>query len=247
MQELRTEPRQRRSQQSIDAILDAAERLIHDQGQVSFTAAELATAASMSIGRVYYWFADIPAVVAALVERTVNNMVGVLDESLRSEQQTSTPLMVERVVGALCDHLDKNPATVVLAVSGGPHGQGGPLFRKMIDLVSPVVGDRVPNVPQAETDLVGRTAVGITLGMLHDYTRAGEGKALLRQELIYVLSAWLYARYPSSTDAVWSDPTYPLRPSRVPSLGPFTQSRPVWPALAPDEPMAEPDPEPASE
>ena len=30
MQELRTEPRQRRSQQSIDAILDAAERLIHD-------------------------------------------------------------------------------------------------------------------------------------------------------------------------------------------------------------------------
>ena len=56
MQDLRTEPRQRRSQQSIDAILDAAERLIHEQGQVSFTAAELAAAANMSIGRVYYWF-----------------------------------------------------------------------------------------------------------------------------------------------------------------------------------------------
>ena len=45
MQELRTEPRQRRSQQSIDAILDAAERLIHEQGQVGFTANELAAAA----------------------------------------------------------------------------------------------------------------------------------------------------------------------------------------------------------
>ena len=94
MQELRTEPRQRRSQVSIDAILDAAERLIHDQGQVSFTAAELASGAQMSIGRVYYWFPDIPSIVGALVERTVNRMVEVFGEALRQQHDTSTPLMV---------------------------------------------------------------------------------------------------------------------------------------------------------
>ena len=60
MQETRTEPRQRRSQQSIDAILDAAEHLIAERGQVDFTAKELAEAASTSIGRIYYWFPDIP-------------------------------------------------------------------------------------------------------------------------------------------------------------------------------------------
>ena len=84
MQELRTAPRQRRSQQSIDAILDAAERLIHEDGQVSFTAAELATGAQMSIGRVYYWFPDIPSVVNALVERTAERMVAVFSEAIAS-------------------------------------------------------------------------------------------------------------------------------------------------------------------
>ena len=112
MQELRTEPRQRRSQQSIDAILDAAERLIHDDGQVSFTAAELAAGADMSIGRVYYWFPDIPSVVNALVERTMQRMVEVFGAALSSETNTSTPLLIQRVVGALCDHIDGNPATV---------------------------------------------------------------------------------------------------------------------------------------
>ena len=76
MHELRTEPRQRRSQQSIDAILDAAQQLIYRHGQVSFTANELAIAANMSIGRVYYWFPDIPSVVSALAERSSDRVRG---------------------------------------------------------------------------------------------------------------------------------------------------------------------------
>ncbi len=234
MQELRTEPRQRRSRQSIDAILDAAERLIHHDGQVSFTAAELAHGADMSIGRVYYWFPDIAAVVAALVERSMQRMVQVFATALAGEQQATTPIMVQRVVGALCDHVDRNPATVALALTGGAHGQGESLQLSLVEMVSQVVRDRVPDVPDGEVELVSRTVVGITLGMLHGYTRAGGHKAMLRQELVYVLSAWLYSRYPSSDDPVWNDPTWPIQPSRRPRPG-YTESAPVWPALAPGD------------
>ena len=237
MQELRTEPRQRRSKQSIDAILDAAESLIHEHGQVSFTAAELATGAHMSIGRVYYWFPDIDSVVSALVERTVQRMVEVFGAALGSESQTSTPLLVQRVVGVICEHIDRNPATVALALTGGVESKGGPLYRSMVELVGQVVSDRVPGIPAAEVDVVARTTVGITMGMLHDYTRAGDSKALLRQELVFVLSAWLYARYPSSDDQVWGNPEWPLQPSRVPRPG-YVDSAPVWPALAPGQPVA---------
>lgn len=48
---LRNTPCQGRSIRTVTAILDAAERLIAEAGQVTFTAAELATAAGMSIGR----------------------------------------------------------------------------------------------------------------------------------------------------------------------------------------------------
>ena len=71
--------------------------------------------------------------------------------------------------------------------------------------------------------------------MLHDYTRAGDSKPLLRQELVYVLAAWLYARYPSADDQVWSNPSFPLQPSRRPRGG-FLDSGPVWPALAEGQP-----------
>ncbi len=237
MQELRTEPRQRRSQQSIDAILDAAERLIHDDGQVSFTASELAAGAQMSIGRVYYWFPDIPSVVGALVERTVQRMVEVFGSALKSEVGSSTPLLIQRVVGALCDHIDRNPATVALSLTGGVNSQGGALYRSMVELVSHVVIDRVPDIPEEEAHFVASTAVSITLGMLHAYTRAGDSKVLLRQELVYVVSAWLYARYPSNEDEVWGDPEWPLQPSRRPARG-YVESSPVWPALAPGQPPA---------
>ncbi len=235
MQELRTEPRQRRSQESIDAILDAAERLIHRDGQVSFTAAELAAGASMSIGRVYYWFPDIPAVVSALVERTVQRMVEVFGAALVSEADASTPLLIQRVVRALCDHIDISPATVALSLTGGVDSQGGPLYRRMVEMAGYVVAERVPDVPEDEAQLVASTAISITLGMLHDYTRAGERKVLIRQELVFVVSAWLYARYPSSDDQVWGNPEWPLQPSRLPSPG-YVESSPVWPALAPGQP-----------
>ena len=60
-------------------------------------------------------------------------------------------------------------------------------------------------------------------------------EALIRQELVYVVSAWLYARYPSSDDPVWGNPEWPLQPSRMPRPG-YVESSPVWPALAPDQP-----------
>lgn len=238
MQELRTAPRQRRSQQSIDAILDAAERLIHDQGQVSFTAAELASGANMSIGRIYYWFPDIPTIVGALVERSVQRMVDVLGNALNSHADMTTPMLIQRVVGAMCDHMDANPATVPLTLTGGADSLGGPLYRSLVNLVSAVVIDRIPDIPANEVDLVSRTTVGIALGMLHQYPRAGEHKGVLRQELVFVLSAWLYARYPPADDPVWNDPRALLQPSRVPRDG-FVDSSPVWPALAPGAPPAE--------
>jgi len=190
----------------------------------------------MSIGRVYYWFPDIPSVVNALVERTAERMVSVFGSAIEACQGSSTPLLIERVAGALCDHLDRNPATVALCLTGsGSGGRAEALFQSMTTVVDRVIRDRVPDIPDAEVELVARTTVGITLGMLHDYTKLGDRKPFLRQELVYVLSAWLVSRYPSSDAVAWSDQSYPIRPSRRPRSG-FRESGPVWPALAPDQP-----------
>jgi AcrR family transcriptional regulator len=236
MPELRTAPRQQRSRRSIDAILDAAERLIHEQGQVSFTANELATSAGMSIGRVYYWFPDIPSVVNALAERATARLLELFARLLDGQQHATTPLLIERAVTGLCEHLDANPATVALCLTGGDNSFGTDIQEGMTELARRVVRARVSVVPDAEVEVVARTVVGITLGMLRGYTRAGDLRSILRQELVYVLSAWLYCRYPNHDDPIWDAPVRSIMPSRRPVVGVFREDTPVYPALSPLEP-----------
>ncbi|MDO8391585.1 MAG: TetR/AcrR family transcriptional regulator [Actinomycetota bacterium] len=235
MQELRTAPRQRRSQQSIDSILDAAERLIHDQGQVSFTANELAMAANMSIGRVYYWFPDMPSVVNALAERAAERLATLFQGLLKYDDSAPTPLVLAETVSTLCRHIDENPSTVALCLSGSGELDYGATMRESIVAVAvTLLRKRVPGIPDAEVELVSRTAVGIAMGMLHAYLQGSPAhRPHIQQELVYVLSAWLYSRYPRANDAAWSDPQYPIQPSRMP-VDTIPMVPPAYPALAPN-------------
>lgn len=235
MQELRTAPRQRRSQQSINSILDAAERLIHEQGQVAFTAKELADGAGMSIGRVYYWYKDIPAVVTALVERSTHRLVQLFTDSVARNKDKSLSERIQNVMGELCHYVDENPAVVALCLTGGPASPGESLSDQLVFFVSGLVRDRVPGITEPETLIVARTAVGIMLGMLSGYSTAGEERAYIQQELVYVLGAYMFSRFPQPDHDVWTQPAFtiqPARPSRVEDLG---TNAVLWPALAPDQ------------
>jgi len=239
MQELRTAPRQRRSQQSIDSILDAAERLIHDQGQVSFTANELAVAANMSIGRVYYWFPDMPSVVNALAERASERLGALFQGLLAYEDSAPTPLVLAETVATLCQHLDENPSTVALCHSGsGVLDYGANMRESMVAVASTLLRVRVPGIPEVEVELVSRTAIRIAMGMLHAYVQAApERRPYIQQELVYVLSSWLYSRYPRAEDEAWRDPNYPIQPSRMP-VDTIPMIPPAYPALAPATPLS---------
>ncbi len=239
MHELRTEPRQRRSQQSIDAILDAAQQLIYRHGQVSFTANELAIAANMSIGRVYYWFPDIPSVVSALAERSSDRMFAEFAALVEREQGTTTPALIRSTVDCLSEFIETNPATPALCLTGGAGGYGKELYERISDLVAGVVLDRVEDVPEAEAAFVARTAVGVLLGMLNSYTRApAEDKANIRQELSYVLSSWIYCRYPSPDDPIWERPGATIRPARRPKKVIYTKLGSSYPVILPPLPSA---------
>lgn len=203
---------------------------------MSFTANELAVAAQMSIGRVYYWFPDIPSVVAALAERGTNRLVDMFAGLLDEQSNATTPLLVRRCIEGLCDYLDQNPATTALCLTGGDDGYGQQLSARLCDLVRTVVRRRVPDISEIETELVARMAVGMTLGVLNGYTRAGEERPLIQQELVYMLSAWLLARYPSADAAVWQDSASPIQPSRRPAHGGYGESTVLYPALSPLQP-----------
>ena len=94
MMATRTAPRQARSAKSLDLILDAAERLLHERGVVETSTVDVAAAAGVSVGRLYYWFPDKDAVVRAVLARAEHRLRTLLVEMLVRD---STPPRVELV------------------------------------------------------------------------------------------------------------------------------------------------------
>lgn len=191
MDDLRTEPRQRRSRETIDAILDAAEALIHQRGQVTFTAHELAAASNMSVGRVYYWFPDIPSVVAALGERGVERLAGhfseVLDRSAEFDDDEFLPFVADRVV----EFFAANPAVVVLVLTGGSVEDHGQSIRSAVqELSAGVFAARVPSMPRDEQRLLGRFVTSVFLSTVREFAHRTDEADQIRRELSLMLLGW---------------------------------------------------------
>lgn len=195
MDELRNEPRQRRSRETIDSILDAAESLIHQTGQVSFTAHELAAASNMSVGRVYYWFPDLTSVVAALGDRGIERLTGhfseVLDGSAVLDDVTFLEFLADRVV----DFFSANPALVVMVLTGGPVEDHGHAIRVAVqDLAAGVFAARAPHLTLDEQHFLGRFVTSLMLAAVRELAQRDDAVEQLRVELANVLVGWFSVR-----------------------------------------------------
>jgi AcrR family transcriptional regulator len=70
----RKQPRQQRSKDTVDAILDATTRVLKQAGFDGLTTNAVAEKAGVSIGSVYQYFPNKEAMVSALIERHVHAM-----------------------------------------------------------------------------------------------------------------------------------------------------------------------------
>lgn len=78
----RKKPRQQRSQATVDAILDATARVLCTTGYDRASTNRIAMAAGVSVGSLYQYFPSKEALVAALVERHVAQMLGLVKSKL---------------------------------------------------------------------------------------------------------------------------------------------------------------------
>ena len=78
----RREPRQHRSRQTVDAMLDAVERVLKRHGIDAITTNRIAEAAGVSIGSVYQYFPDKRAIFTALHGRHVTEVSQVIERAL---------------------------------------------------------------------------------------------------------------------------------------------------------------------
>lgn len=70
----RKRPRQARSKETVDTLLEATARVLVKQGFDGLTTNSVATAAGVSIGSLYQYFPNKEALVAALIEKHIERM-----------------------------------------------------------------------------------------------------------------------------------------------------------------------------
>ncbi len=231
----RTMPRQARSAKSLDLILDTAEKLFHERGVAETSTVDLAAEAEVSIGRLYYWFPDKVAVVHAVMRRSEQRLRDFLMATIVDEPATPTPDLLRQVVPLLGQFFKEHPGSLAVLMRGPVEldDAGEPLCQLFVEMAARVVHQRVPGIADDECSLVANSIVRIVLGMLAEYVAADDSWAPhVLDELMYILAAYLHCRYPGRLDAVWTDETDPIRPSRHPQTYPTPPTR-VYPALTP--------------
>jgi len=123
---LRTrKPRQRRSRQTVEAILDAVVRILKREGFDSVTTNRIAEVAGVSIGSLYQYFPDKKAIFVALHARHLEHIDRVIQSTLVEHASSRLDTLLGAMVDAMIEaHLD-DPELYELLATEVPHGADG--------------------------------------------------------------------------------------------------------------------------
>jgi AcrR family transcriptional regulator len=202
---MRTTPRQARSKRSVDLILDAAERLFHERGVADASTIDIAEAAGISVGRLYYWFPDKDAVVAAVMCRAESRCRAFVDAAAADVPGIATEALVATQLPKFVQFFRENPGSlsVVLHYGSRPDSPGASLRQLWIDRCLQTLLARSSWAREHPSDalVVAHTCVGTAIGMISEAVRQDEADSdrIIRELGILLL---LYTR--GRLDDRWS-------------------------------------------
>jgi AcrR family transcriptional regulator len=214
---LRTAPRQERSTRRIRLILDTAAQLFDEIGYDATTTKHVADRAGIAVGSLYHWFPDKNAMASALAERYLTELLDAYATELTDDPTEPTPLLIGRVARVLACFVSNNPAFITLMVSAFvPSGANAPGERLRLGMhahVRALVDARAPGTPPDEAAGVTDTIVSITHALLAFASRfQGAERQQRIDEMVYVLTAYVLAKFPAADSPVWNEPEPELRP-----------------------------------
>ena len=103
---MRKAPRQQRSRVTVDAIVEAATRVLARRGWARFTTNEIAAVAGVSVGSLYQYFPDKLAIAEAIRQRHLDDvLVALAGSDADGDASAPLPRRVERFVdGVIAAH-----------------------------------------------------------------------------------------------------------------------------------------------
>ncbi|MFA4927487.1 MAG: TetR/AcrR family transcriptional regulator [Patulibacter sp.] len=191
-------PRQRRSRETAERVLDAAEALLAEDGPAAITTTRIAARAGVAVGSVYAYFADKNAVAEAIALRHWQRFADLAAAAADAEEQDAAGRPLASVVDALAAGFRGQPAFLALWY--------GDLRTESMRAATRPIRDRVAGSVQralrvhwsgadaARLEVVARTLVIAGDGLLREAFRADpQGDPVLLDETRTMLEAYAAA------------------------------------------------------
>ncbi|WP_394846287.1 TetR/AcrR family transcriptional regulator [Pendulispora brunnea] len=119
---VRRQPKQRRSRETVDAVLDAVAKVLKRDGAGGLTTNHIARAAGVSIGSIYQYFPNKAALYTALFNRHIEESSRLVESTLVEHAASPLDEVVRALVEAMIEVHAIDPALHELLSTGAPHG-----------------------------------------------------------------------------------------------------------------------------
>ena len=141
----RRAPKQQRSRQTVEAVLEAVQRVVRRHGAEAITTNRVAEAAGVSIGSLYQYFPDKQAIFMALHDRHVDGVRCVIERTMTdctlASVEEFTGELVERLANVHSEDAELHEI-ISSAVPGGADGFKSALRATFERVISPTRQDR---------------------------------------------------------------------------------------------------------
>jgi AcrR family transcriptional regulator len=182
----RKSPRQRRSHQTVDRIVESAARIFDEAGYPDTSTNEIAAEAGVSIGSLYQYFPNKDAILVEIARRHVTSSLAALDELVqRFDAQKPLDQLVASVITLLIDQHEHDRLHLLIA-------------------------HRAPRSPELDQELerAQQHLVAVTERLLGQHGPTGRDRLLAAQLVVAVVHAAIH-------DVILRHPRGPQRDAAI--------------------------------
>jgi AcrR family transcriptional regulator len=188
-------PRQARAERTVAALLDAAAAVIADAGYAAATLTAVAARAGTSIGSLYQYFPDKPAVARALGERYGAELADQWVPLVAEAASLTTGRLVGRMFTAMLQFQADRPAFIELVAALPEYRHTRASRGRLRGYVAASLRAHQPRLTAAEAARVAEVTVQIFKGMNRSFEKqTAAERRVLADEFKLVLSAYLKRR-----------------------------------------------------
>jgi AcrR family transcriptional regulator len=122
---VRREPKQARARQTVEAVLEAAVRILKREGIDALTTNRIAEVAGVSIGSLYQYFPHKESIFEALHRRHIEEIDRLIHAQLTRHASSSLEILIRTMIEAMIEAHTIDPELSGLLATEVPHSAGG--------------------------------------------------------------------------------------------------------------------------